>query len=74
MASLLLKLPTGALTALAGILMIRAGIVGPALTAAGNTHLAAYALLFGASQQGFTGLVDRQAHNVLSNVSSKDNA
>jgi len=74
MASLLLKLPTGALTALAGILMIRAGIVGPALTTAGDTHLAAYALLFGASQQGFTGLVDRQAHNVLDNVSSKDNA
>jgi hypothetical protein len=74
MASLLLKLPTGALTALAGILMIRAGIVGPALTTAGDIHLAAYALLFGASQQGFTGLVDRQAHNVLSSVSSKDNA
>jgi hypothetical protein len=74
MASLLVKLPTGALTALAGILMIRAGIVGPGLTAAGDTQLAAYALLFGASQQGFTGLVDRQAHNVLSKVSSKDNA
>ena len=75
MASLLLKLPTGALTALAGILMIRAGIAGTALPAASDTtHLAAYALLFGGSQQGFTGVVDRQAHNVLSNVSSKDNA
>ena len=73
MASLLLKLPMGALTAVAGILMVRAGIGGPALPAA-TDHLAAYALLFGASQQGFTGLVDRQAHNVLSNVSSKDNA
>jgi hypothetical protein len=72
MASLLLKLPTGALTALAGILMIRAGIV-PSLTS-GSDHLGAFALLFGASQQSFTGLVDRQAHSVLSNVSSKDNA
>ena len=72
MASLLLKLPTGALTALAGILMIRAGIVS-ALPATGD-HWPAYALLFGASQQGFTGLVDRQARNVLSSVSSKDNA
>ena len=73
MASLLLKLPSGALTALAGILMIRAGIV-PGVAFTSDTHLGAYALLFGASQQGFTGLVDRQAHNVLSNVSSKDNA
>jgi hypothetical protein len=73
MASLLLKLPTGALTAVAGILLIRAGFV-PGLTVAGDTPWGAYALLFGASQQGFTGLVDRQAHNVLSNVASKDNA
>jgi hypothetical protein len=72
MASLLLKLPTGALTALAGILLIRAGIV-PGLTVTADTHLGAYALLFGASQQGFTGLVDRQANSVLNNVSSKDN-
>jgi hypothetical protein len=71
MASLLLKLPTGALTALAGILLMRAGIAG--LPVSGDTPMAAYALLFGASQQGFTGLIDRQAHSVLSNVSSKDN-
>ncbi len=72
MASLLLKLPTGALTALSGVVMLRAGIV-PELTVAGDAHLGAYALLFGASQQGFTGLVDRQANNILNNVSSKDN-
>jgi hypothetical protein len=71
MASLLLKLPMGALTALAGIFLIRAGIGG--LPVKADSHLAAYALLFGASQQGFTGLVDRQAHNVLDNVTSKDN-
>ena len=71
MASLLLKLPTGALTALAGILMMRAGIAG--LPVSGDTPIAAYALLFGASQQGFTGLIDRKAHSVLDNVSSKDN-
>jgi hypothetical protein len=73
MASLLLKLPMGALTALAGILIIRAGLAGP-LTVAGESQVFAYALLFGASQQGFTGLVDRQTHNVLNSVSSKDNA
>jgi hypothetical protein len=71
MASLLLKLPMGALTALAGILMIRAGIGG--LQEAGYANWTAYALLFGASQQGFTGLIDRQAHNVLDHVTSKDN-
>lgn len=71
MASLLLKLPMGALTALAGIFLIRAGIGG--LPVKADTHVAAYALLFGASQQGFTGIVDRQAHNVLDNVTSKDN-
>ena len=32
-------------------------------TTGGDTHLAAYALLFGASQQGLTGLVDRQTHD-----------
>jgi hypothetical protein len=74
MASLLLKLPTGALTAVAGLLMMRAGIAGPALTAASDSNLVAYALLFGASQQGVTGLVDRQAQAVLNSVSSKDNA
>jgi hypothetical protein len=72
MATMLLKLPAGALTAVAGLLMIKAGI-GPTLTVSNDAHVAGYALLLGASQQGITGLVDRQAQKVLNGISSKDN-
>jgi hypothetical protein len=71
-ASLLLKLPTGALTAVAGVLLIRAGILGPELAAMTGPRLLAYAMIFGASQQTFTRLIDRQAQNVLNNVSTTD--
>ncbi|OBF30387.1 hypothetical protein A5724_24590 [Mycobacterium sp. ACS1612] len=74
MATMLLKLPAGALTAVAGVLMIKAGVAGPTLTALNETHVMGYALLLGASQQGITGLVDRQAQKVLNGISSKDNA
>lgn len=74
MATMLLKLPAGALTAVAGLLMIKAGIAGSALMASTDAHVMGYALLLGASQQGVTGLVDRQAQKVLNGVASKDNA
>jgi hypothetical protein len=72
MASLLLKLPTGALTAVAGVLLIRAGILGPEMAAMTGPRLLAYAMIFGASQQTFTRLIDRQAQNVLNSVSTTD--
>lgn len=74
MAALLLKLPTGALTAVAGLLMVKAGIAGDGVSLTTNAHVVGYSLLFGASQQGITGMVDRQAQSLLNNVSSKDNA
>jgi hypothetical protein len=74
MATLLLKLPAGALAAVAGLLMIKAELVGPTLSASSSAHVMGYALLLGASQQSITGLVDRQAQKVLNGVSSKDNA
>ncbi|OBK10042.1 hypothetical protein A5637_27840 [Mycolicibacterium fortuitum] len=74
MASLLLKLPTGALTAVAGLLMVKAGIAGDGVSVTTNAHVVGYSLLFGASQQGITGMVDRQAQTLLNNISSKDNA
>jgi hypothetical protein len=74
MATMLFKLPAGALTAVAGVLMIKAGVTGPALTGTSGAHAMGYALLLGASQQGITGLVDRQAQKVLNGISSKDNA
>ncbi|PQM45238.1 hypothetical protein [Mycobacterium talmoniae] len=68
MASLLVKLPTGALTAVAGLLLLRAGILGPDVAAAGTAQLVAYALIFGASQQAFTRLIDIQTQNVLDSI------
>jgi hypothetical protein len=74
MATMLLKLPAGALTAVAELLMIKAGLAGSAVTTSTDAHVMGYALLLGASQQGITGLVDRQAQKVLNGISSKDNA
>jgi hypothetical protein len=68
MASLLVKLPSGALTALAGLLLVRAGVLGPDVAAAGTAQLVAYALIFGGSQQAFTRLIDIQTQNVLDSI------
>ena len=74
MATMLLKLPAGALTAVARLLMIKAGIAGSVVTTSTDANVMGYALLLGASQQGLTGLIDRQAQKVLNGVSSKDNS
>jgi hypothetical protein len=67
----LLKLPTGALTAFLGLLLMRGGFI-PGLTALDTTpQILAWAVVFGASQQLFTGLVDRQAQDVLDSVGGK---
>jgi hypothetical protein len=66
-----LKLPTGALTAFLGLLLMRGGFV-PGLTALDSTpQIVAWAVIFGASQQLFTGLVDKQAQSVLDSVGNK---
>jgi hypothetical protein len=70
-ALIVLKLPTGALTAFLGLLLMRGGFV-PGLTALDSTpQIIAWAVLFGASQQLVTGLVDRQAQSVLDSVGGK---
>ena len=61
----LLKMPTGALTALVGIILIRAGLIPGIETLKSSAEIIAWALLFGFSQQLFTGVVDRQARSVL---------
>ena len=67
----LLKLPSGALTALVGLLFIRGEFV-PGLSQLDNQpQILAYAFLFGISQQLFTRLVDQQAQNILGKVPSK---
>jgi hypothetical protein len=60
-----LKLPTGALTALVGIVLIRAGLVPGIENLNSTAEIIAWALAFGFSQQLFTGVVDRQARSVL---------
>lgn len=63
-----LKLPTGAVTALLGLLLMRGGFV-PGLTALDTSaQVLAWALIFGYAQQLFTRLVDQQADSVLQAV------
>jgi hypothetical protein len=67
-----LKLPTGALSAIAALIAIRGDFV-PGLSALDSQEqILAYALVFGYAQQLLTGLVDRQGQNILSGVPSKD--
>jgi hypothetical protein len=64
----LLKLPTGAVTALAGLVFIRGGFV-PGLSALDSPgQIVAWAILLGMSQQFITRVVDRQGQLVLDRV------
>ena len=68
MALMALKLPTGALTAFLGLLLINGDFV-PGLSALDTPgQILAWALLFGAAQQFVTGLVDKKAQSVLDAV------
>jgi hypothetical protein len=63
-----LKLPTAAITAVLGLLLMR-GQFFPGLTALDTSaQILAWALVFGYAQQLFTRLVDQQAHTVLDTV------
>jgi hypothetical protein len=69
-ALLALKLPTGALTAFLGLLLLNGEFV-PGLSALDTSgQILAWALLFGAAQQLVTGLVDKKAQSVLEAVGS----
>lgn len=68
-----LKLPTGAITAFLGLLLMRGQFV-PGLTALDTSaQILAWALVFGYAQQLFTRLVDQQGQTVLNNVRHADN-
>jgi hypothetical protein len=70
----LLKLPTGALTAVLGLLLMRGNFV-PGLSALDSPgQILAWAILFGYAQQVFTHVVDQRAHEVLDNVRRSDSA
>ncbi|GID28291.1 hypothetical protein [Paractinoplanes brasiliensis] len=65
-----LKLPTGAVTAFAGLMLMRGQFV-PGLSALDNSaQILAWALVFGYAQQLFTHLADRQGQAVLSGMRS----
>ena len=67
-----LKLPTGMLTAVLGLLLMRGDFV-PGLSALDTpSQILAWAVLFGYAQQLFTRFVDERAHSVLDQVGAPD--
>jgi hypothetical protein len=73
-AAAILKLPTGALTAVLGLLLMRGGFV-PGLSALDSSaQIIAWAIVFGYSQQLLTRFVDQQANSVLESVDTPTHA
>lgn len=64
-----LKLPTGVVTAILGIVLIAGGFVPGFSNVDSRAQLLAWAVIFGASQHLVTRLVDRRAQKTLSQVS-----
>jgi hypothetical protein len=69
-ALILLKLPTGALTAVLGLVLLSAGFVPGFSALDSSAQILGWAVVFGASQQLVTGLVDKKAQSVLDSVGS----
>jgi hypothetical protein len=68
----LLKLPSGAMSALVGLLFVRGEFI-PGLSQLDNQpQILAYAFVFGIAQQVITGAVDKQAQEILNKVPSKE--
>lgn len=69
-----LKLPTGAVTAVLGLVLMRGGFV-PGLSALDTSaQILAWAVIFGYAQQLFTRFADQQAHAVLNKVRGGEKA
>lgn len=67
-----LKLPTGAITAVLGLLLMRGRFI-PGLSALDTSaQILAWAIIFGYAQELFTRFVDQQAHTVLNTVRGAD--
>lgn len=64
----LLRLPTGALTALLGLMLMRGGFIPGLSNLDSSAQILAWAIVFGYAQEVFTRLVDTQAHTVLDDV------
>jgi hypothetical protein len=64
----MLKLPTGALTAVLGLLLMRGEFVPGLQALDSSAQIIAWAVIFGYAQQLFTRFVDSQAQTVLNSV------
>jgi hypothetical protein len=60
-----LKLPTGAMTAFLGLLLLRANLVPIIASVTSSAQIIALAVVLGYAQQLLTGLVDKQAQTIL---------
>jgi hypothetical protein len=70
----LLKLPTGALTAVLGLLLMRGEFI-PGLSALDTSaQIVAWAVVFGYAQQLFTRLVDERGQAILNSVGGAEHA
>ena len=67
----LLKLPSGALTAIMGILLVRGAFVPGLSQLDSQPQILAYAFFFGIAQQFATQFIDRRAREVLGRVPTK---
>jgi hypothetical protein len=67
-----LKVPTGALTAVAGILLLGGGFVPGLSELDSQRQILAYALVFGYAQQLATRLIDERVQSLLQSIPSKD--
>lgn len=65
-----LRLPTGALTAFLGLLLMRGGFVPGLSDLDSPEQILAWAVIFGYAQELFTRLVDNQANTVLNDIGS----
>lgn len=66
----LLKAPFGAMTAVGAVVFIRGGFVPGLSDLDSQVQILAYAFVFGYAQQLLTGLIDKQAQNVLDSLPS----
>lgn len=67
-----LKVPSGSLTAVAGILLLGGGFVPGLSELDSQRQILAYALLFGYAQQLGTRFIDSRAQSILNSLPSKD--
>jgi hypothetical protein len=68
----LLKVATGMLTAILGLLFLRAGVIPGFTQIDTQSQILVYAIVFGASQELITSIVDRRSNDLLAAVTSTD--